>query len=384
MIVCTVVLSLLNRREAEGSFFLIILLSCVAVGGLVATRRPRNPIGWFFLASAVCFALQSLALEYATYGLITDPGSLPAARAMAWLQAWIWVPGVALLLTLLPLYFPDGRLVSPRWRWVVGFALFLYAIMAATSALLPDDARNSGLVNPFGAEELRPVLDPLDAITLPAYFAVLFAAAASLVVRFRRAASEERQQIKWLAYAAAAVPIWFALNAPIQAAFPLLFSVMDTVIIGAVPVAAGIAVLRYRLYDIDLIINRTLVYGALSLSLALVYGGCVISLQYAFGALTGTGAQLAVVASTLAIAALFNPLRRRIQEFIDRRFYRGRYDAGKALASFSARLREETDLGRLGDDLIWVVRDTMQPSHVSLWLRSDAPTGRGGESWRLR
>jgi len=287
--------------------------------------------------------------------------------------------GVALLLTFVPLYFPDGCLVSPRWRWVVRAALFVYAMLALPAALLPGDARNSGLNNPLGVDSLRPILDVLDATSLPAYLAILFASAASLVVRFRRSGIKERQQIKWLACAAAAIPVWFVINSPIEKVFPTLFAVMDTVIISGVPIAAGIAILRYRLYDIDLLINRTLVYGALSVSLALVYAGCVVSLQYSFRTLAGEGSQLAIVASTLAIAALFNPFRRRIQEFIDRRFYRRRYDAGKALGSFSARLRDETDLGRLGDDLIGVVRETVQPEHVSLWLRANQ-----GGSRRLR
>jgi hypothetical protein len=369
LVACTIAFSVLNRAGAGGLIFFIPLMSYVAVGGLVASRRSRNPVGWLFLVTAVCFALQSLAIEYATYGLLTDPGSLPAARAMAWLQTWIWVPGVMSLLIFLPLYFPDGRLVSPRWRWVVGFALFVVILMAIHDAFVPGDTRDAGLVNPLSVEALRPALDFLGSVTFPLYFAILFASAASLVVRFRRSAGEERQQIKWLAYAATAIPIWFLVNRPIEAAFPLLFVVVENLMFAGFPVVVGIAILRYRLYDIDFVINRTLVYGALTVMLVAVYLGGVVFLQAVFRYLTGQGSQLAIVASTLVIAALFNPLRRRIQAFIDRRFYRRKYDAAKTLGEFSATLREEVELDALAGRLVSVVRETMQPEHASLWLR---------------
>jgi len=190
----------------------------------------------------------------------------------------------------------------------------------------------------------------------------------------------ERQQIKWLAFAALAIPVWFLTNAPIEAAAPGLFSVVDSLAFTMIPVAIGIAILRYRLYDIDVVINRTLVYGSLTLMLALVYFGSVTATQAVFTALTGQEEQpqLAIVVSTLVIAALFNPLRHRIQSFIDRRFYRRKYDAAKTLESFSAKLRDETNLNALSDDLVGVVRETMQPAHVSLWLRPDT-TSKGGQ-----
>jgi hypothetical protein len=198
---------------------------------------------------------------------------------------------------------------------------------------------------------------------------LIFASAASLVVRFWRSSDVERQQIKWFTFAASFIPVWFMTNAPVDAAFPILFDLIDALVIAAVPVAAGIAILRYRLYDIDVIINRTLVYGSLTATLVLIYLGAVVVVQRALVFLTGEGSQLAVVASTLAIAALFTPLRRRIQAFIDRRFYREKYDAARTLETFSAKLCDETDLDALGDDLAAVVVKTMRPEHVSLWLR---------------
>jgi hypothetical protein len=298
---------------------------------------------------------------------------LPGAQAMAWLQSWLWVPGVLLLLCFLPLYFPNGRLVSRRWRWVVGLAILFCVTGAVLSALTPGEIPDMGIVNPLGVEALRPVSELLEPVYLALYFFLFFASAASLV-RFRRSGSLERQQIKWLAFAALAVPVWFLTNAPIEAASRTLFIVMDALIFSAlIPVAAGVAILRYRLYDIDVVINRTLVYGTLTVLLAAVYFGGVATTQAIFRALTGQEQQpqLAIVVSTLVIAALFMPLRRRIQAFIDRRFYRRKYDARKTLEAFSARLRDETDLEALNAELVGVVRETMQPAHVSLWLRPD-------------
>ena len=295
---------------------------------------------------------------------------------MAWLQSWLWVPGLLLLLCFLPLYFPNGRLVSRRWRWVVRLALFSCVTGAALFALSPGEIPVMGVDNPLGIEALRPVSDLLEQVILVLYFFLFFASAASLVVRFRRSGSVERQQIKWLAFAALAVPVWFLTNAPIEAAVPNLFQVVDALIFSAlVPVAAGVAILRYRLYDIDVVINRTLVYGALTAILGVVYFGGVATTQATFRALTDQQQppQLAIVVSTLVIAALFNPLRRCIQAFIDRRFYRRKYDAAKTLETFSAKLRDETDLDALNAELVGVIRETMQPAHVSLWLRPDTP-----------
>jgi hypothetical protein len=327
LIVCAIVLAFINSSDVAAVIFPLGLTAGAVVGGLIASRRPENPVGWFFLGSAGCFALTEAAAEYATYGL-------PGAWVMAWLLSWLWVPALMLLLCFVPLYFPDGRLVSPRWRWVVRLALFFSVTLAVGSALSAGEIQNEGIVNPLGIEALRPVFDLLEIPVLALYFTLLFASAASLVVRFRRSGSVERQQIKWLAFAALAIPVWFLTNAPIEAVSPTLFLVMDALVVSAtIPVAAGVAILRYRLYDIDVIINRTLVYGSLTAILALVYFGGVAATQEIFRALASQEQQpqLAIVVSTLVIAALFNPLRRRIQSFIDRRFYRRKYDAAKTL-----------------------------------------------------
>jgi hypothetical protein len=197
-----------------------------------------------------------------------------------------------------------------------------------------------------------------------------------VVVRFRRSRGVERQQMKWFLYAAALL-LLFPVEGPLPA---IVENAVFAAVLIALPTAVGIAVLRYRLYGIDLVINRALVYGPLTAVLAIVYVGGVVSLQYAFRVLSGEGSQVAVVASTLAIAALFNPLRRRVQAFVDRRFYRHKYDAAKTLAAFNARLRDETELGTLTADLVGVIRETVQPTHVSLWLRPDAVSEKGGQT----
>src|SRR5215210_4046495 len=215
---CAVALAFLNRSDVGAVIFPLGLTLSAVVGGLVASRRPANPVGWFFLGSGRCFAITLVGAEYATYGL-------PGAQAMAWLQSWLWVPGVMLLLCFLPLYFPNGRLVSRRWRWVVRLALFSCVTGAALFALTPGEIPDMGVDNPLGIEALRPVSDLLEPVHLALYFFLWFASAASLVVRFRRSGSLERQQIKWLAFAALAVPVWFLTSAPIEAASRTLFVV---------------------------------------------------------------------------------------------------------------------------------------------------------------
>ncbi len=244
-----------------------------------------------------------------------------------------------------------------------------------------------GIRNPFGLEKYPWVADATLGVILLLPLCIL-ASATSLVLRFLRSGGEEREQIKWLAFAASILGLGFSSYVipgnilpddagGVDRLWENLLEDAVTLSFAGVPVAVGIAILRYRLYEIDILINRTLVYGSLTATLALVYVGCVVGLQAALRLLTGQESTLAVVASTLLIAALFNPLRRRIQGFIDRRFYRRKYDAARTLEAFSATLRDETDLEALGDDLVSVVRETMQPAHVSLWLRPSNEVGEG-------
>jgi hypothetical protein len=373
LISCIVAMTLLNGGDILDVNFAIVGISSTIVGGAVASRRPANPVGWLFLAGALSTAIKVLAGEYAIYGISTNPGALPLPYAAAWLSnTMVWI-GPAISFILIPLYFPDGRPVSRRWAFVGWVALGSLPLFTLLYAVAPVEAvQGSGIQNPLGIEALRPFVKTFETVALVCYIALILAAAGSLVVRFLRSVGEERQQLKWFTYAAAMLPVWFLINRPIQVAFPDLFAVLDSLFIAAVPIAAGIAILRYRLYDIDLIINRTLVYGVLSLLLGLIYFGAIVLSQAALRTLAGGESPLAVVASTLAIAALFNPLRQRVQDFIDRRFYRKKYDAAKTLEAFSARLRDETDLDRLGGELVSVVHETMRPEHASLWL---APQG---------
>jgi hypothetical protein len=344
------------------------------VGGLIASRQPQNPVGWLLVGSAIIVALQEFMRHYVIFGLVTNSGALPLAQVMAWLLSWTQSVGFVLLFGFLPLYFPNGRLLSPRWRWAASLTIFCTIAGVIYSAFSPGEVKDLGIVNPLGVEALRPVSSLMDNIFFVAIFGLAFISATSLVLRFRRSRGQERQQIKWLAFAAATILVWLVTNWPIEAVLPVLFAVVDNLVFGfGIPVAVGIAIFRYRLYDIDRIINRTLVYASLTAILVGVYFGGVTATQAFFRTLTDQekSPQLVVVASTLVIAALFNPLRRRIQSFIDRSFYRRKYDAAKTLEGFSMKLRDETDLNALSDDLVGVVRETMQPAYVSLWLHPD-------------
>jgi hypothetical protein len=283
-------------------------------------------------------------------------------------------PGLGLSLVFLPLLFPDGHPPSHRWRpvaWLGGLSIGL-TVVSSTILLWPE--RGPALLT--GDESPSHVVHVLvDFIAVPMLFVAGLGAVISLFVRFRRARGDERQQIKWFVSAAALTLVWITVfgQASLRGLPEAMVALSFLLVVPSIPIATGIAILRYRLYDIDRIINRTLVYGSLTLMLALVYFGGVTVTQALFQTLTGQERlpQLVVVASTLVIAALFMPLRRRIQSFIDRRFYRRKYDARKTLEAFSAKLREETDLDALSEDLTSVVSETMQPAHVSLWLHSD-------------
>jgi hypothetical protein len=358
--------------------FWLLFVSFATVGALLASRWPKNAIGWIFCWLGLSFSLGSASEEYALYALVTEAGSLPGAEGMLWLTAWFGGPIVFALFSLVFLLFPDGRLPSRRWRPVVWLELVAVVCLFAW-AFEPGPLGNLGLVrvsNPFGIQGAAALLGTLGLVGFFMTLAVAVAGGISLVLRFRRARGVERQQIKWFALSGvvfcavfAAGPFLWAL--PQSPATAWIWPVLFLAGASTIPVAVGIAILRYRLYDIDLIINRTLVYGSLTATLALVYVGSVVGLQAALRGLTGQESTLAVVASTLVIAALFTPLRRRVQAFVDRRFYRRKYDAAKTLAAFNARLRDETDLDALSDDLAGVARSTVQPAHVSLWLRPD-------------
>jgi hypothetical protein len=347
------------------------------LGGLIASRHGRNLIGWIFCFVAFSLGIISFASGYADYALYARDDPLPGAVLAAWVTGWLFIPAVYVSMCYLFFLFPDGRPASPRWRPVIWAATIVAAVATLATALEPGRFFAFPTVeNPFGLREpFGRIAIVANDITDLAAMPVFLVSLASMVARLRGARDRERLQLKWITYAATLTATSFAvaflagsLGEDWRAVSDLFF-LAGVVGFAGVPVAAAIAILRHRLYDIDRIINRTLVYATLTAALASVYVGGVVLLQLVFRALTGQGTQLAVVASTLAIAALFGPLRRRVQGFIDRRFYRGKYDAQKTLEAFSARLRDEVDLATLADDVVAVIRGTVQPEHVSLWLR---------------
>jgi hypothetical protein len=345
------------------------------VGALIVPRMPsENPIGWLFCAIGLLWAVIHFIGEYTIYTLLAAPGSLPAGEVASWVYSWLWVPGLGLV-GFLGLLFPNGRLPSARWRWFARISAFLTFVGALLAAFSPGPIilGFSAIRNPLGIEGLPNAYKPVQALML----ILLAISVVSLLMRRLYARGVERQQTKWFTYtsavAASGAILDYIISEPLELVWlGWLGHALVLVGLAGIPIAMGIAITRYRLYEIDLIINRTLVYGSLTATLAALYFVGIVVLQRVFVLLTGRQSTLAVVASTLLIAALFTPLRRRIQGFIDRSFYRRKYDVRKTLEAFSAQLRDETDLDALSDDLVGVVRETMQPSHVSLWLHPEA------------
>jgi hypothetical protein len=338
----------------------------VSVGALITVRRPQNTIGWLFCASGLLWAVGGAAEVYAAYGLRSPQVSLPGEQVMAWLGSWTWAPPLGVLVTFLFLLFPDGRLPSRRWRPVawLGAAGTAGITVAYAFGQRPLEGYPE-IANPFGIP---------GAAALEAAFLLLppvsLAAALSLLLRFRRASGEARQQLKWFAAGAAVAALGVLASVLIGIAGN--DAIANAVVLGGIaclPVATGVAILRYRLYDIDRLINRTLVYGALTALLGAVYAGGVLMLGQLFGKLGAQPPSWAVAGATLAVAALVQPARRRIQQAVDRRFNRRRYDAARTIEAFSARLREEIDLDTLSAELLAVVDQTMEPTRASLWLR---------------
>jgi uncharacterized membrane protein len=354
----------------SGAINVITLLPFSVIGALIVSRQPRNAIGWIYCGVGLLVGFVALAHGYAEYWLASGSGMKSLAETAAWFSSWSWIPLVLVPTSFLLLLFPDGRLLSPRWRpvaWCAGFGIVGYVLnVALETGGLGDFPKIS---NPYGVDS--PLVRMVGLVGAILAGCSMVASPISLIVRMRRAGSEQRQQIKWFAYGGVVVVITIVASGFVSIwSVPVSILIISVALLG-LPVFTGIAILKYRLYDIDVIINRTLVYGSLTIMLAAFYFAGVVGTQYVFRVVTGQERlpQIAVVASTLAIAALFNPLRRRIQAFIDRRFYRRKYDAVKTLEAFSSKLRDETDLNTLSDDLISAVRETMQPEHASLWLR---------------
>ena len=378
---------LLNQDVSKNALYLVgeVLISFVApvvfaiVAALIVSRQPRNTIGWVLMVPVGLYVVGGPIVGYIERLAPSSPEPTVPILLMAWFNTWNWLLLIFPLL-FIPLLFPNGRPPAPRWRWV-SVAAIAWAALFVLLATLPQQINvgttpNLVFDNPIGILRTDTV-ERLVGVWIVGLLALAVACAVALFVRYRRANETERKQIKWLLYACALFLVvyvgGFASGLGGTASLGgYILEVFFGLSVITLPAAIGIAVLRYRLYDIDVVINRTLVYGSLTVALVALYFGGVAALQRVFVASTGQQSTLAVVASTLAIAALFNPLRRRVQGFVDRRFYRRKYDAAKVLDTFSGRLRAETRLDALSEDLIGVVTRTVQPSYTSLWLRSEA------------
>lgn len=334
-----------------------------ALGAIIASRQPRNPVGWLLIVIGAGFVSIGIGNELYLQVVLPTGNVSGVAAHVLWATNWAWIPAMVPAFTLLPLLFPTGRLLSPRWRAIVWIVVVGAALAAAGSAFQAGPLSGAtAVINPLGIDS--PAVMIAGAAGLACLVPAAIVSIASLVIRFRRSSGVERQQLKWVVAAAALLPI-----APLSGgligddSWPLILIAL-LIVAGAV----AVAMLRYRLYDIDLVINKTLVYVALTATLAAAYVGGVLVLQFGLRPLTERS-QLAVAGSTLAVAALFRPARTRIQAAVDRRFFRSRFDASLILGAFSGRLREQLDLPALEADLSTVVAQTVQPAHMSLWLR---------------
>ncbi|HEY2354949.1 MAG TPA: hypothetical protein VGH79_08655 [Gaiellaceae bacterium] len=358
-----------NTSGTSGAAFFLSLLAFATMGALVAAHVPRNAIGWIFLAIPLGAAMSGLMELLAFQGLVYRPGSVPGALAFAWVYSWCWYPTIGLLGFILLLY-PTGKVPGPRWRyvaWALGIALSITTLSSMLKAgRLDGDAHLPA--NPLGVNAFTAVISGIDKVAAPCVTGLILVALFSVIVRFRRSRGEERQQMKWMACAATVLGASFLVPDSLGVG-DIVFAIAITTL----PVSLGIAMFKYRLYEIDRVINKTLVYGVSTALLAGAYVGLVIASEAAFASLA-RGSSVAVALSTLVVAGLFMPVRRRVQSFVDRRFYRRRYDAQRTLEDFSARLREEVDLDTLRFDLERVVDETMRPASVSVWVRTREAT----------
>ena len=377
-------------RGVNAVWGLLLLAILSTMGALIVARRPANRIGWSFVAAGLGLALQAFATQYAIYALLTAPGALPGAAWLAWISSWLTIPAIYSAFAALLLLFPTGRLLSPRWRPVAWMMVGWIVGVAVGNFTYPPDPY-LGVEAPVRLNEAAgQIMNTIGSLAWLLVTLAIPAAAASLVVRFRRSRGQERQQLKWLAYAAAMLGLGLVgiglvdildqlgwVRPPSTRPVGAVLAGVAILGVTALPVTAGMAILKYRLYEIDRIISRTLVYGLLTALLAAVYAGLVLSIGQLSGGIGTEPPSGAVAGATLAVAALFQPARRRIQAVVDRRFNRRRYNTAKTIEAFAARLREQVDLDALTDELLAVVDQTMEPTQVSCWLRPSPPGSSG-------
>jgi hypothetical protein len=375
---------LVSRFGSTGDFEPQVFLvpGYATVGAVIAARR-RNRIGWLFVAFGLVAALLVFADSYFVRGAMMTPGSLPAARIVGWIGSVLWPSGF-LFLCLLLLLFPDGRLPSPRWRPVALALAISWSAVILSNAFTPRTTTQQGVrfTNPAGVQALgHPTWQAVAQGAVVIAVATLGAAALAPLLRFRRADQMQRQQLKWFAFVIGLSAVTLLVGLAVQGVLPIVTAILAAVAFAGVtvglPAAVGLAILRYRLYDIDRLINRTLVYATLTAVLAVGYAGAVLALGQLFGGVGDRTPSWAVAGATLAMAALFQPARRRIQQAVDRRFNRRKYNTAKTIQAFSTRLREQIDLDTLSTKLLAIVDQTMEPTRVSLWLRPP-PQGSSG------
>jgi hypothetical protein len=370
------VLESLNGQPITDSLVVVIALLAITfplVGAVVAARRPRNPLGWIFCVIGLSYGLTVTGEAYAVYAVRTAPDALPGVGLMSWLGNWAWALGLGLLMTFALLLFPDGRLPSRNWRPVAWLSTVSIILSGGLGAAWTWPQRSLALLESEveGLEHAPRLVHVLVQARGPLMLGCGLASVVALVLRFRRSRGVERQQLKWFTFAGAVTVAGLVLILfPSQFGWIGPVSPLVTVpILVSMPVAAGVAILRYRLYDIDRIINRTLVYGLVTAVLAGVYAAVVLIFGQVFGGIGDHPPNWVVAGATLAVAALFQPARRRIQAVVDRRFNRRKFDAAKTVEAFSVRLRDEVDLDALTAELLVVVDQTIQPTRASLWLR---------------
>jgi hypothetical protein len=345
------------------------------VGAVIVWRQPGNRMGQLFAAIGLLWVTGDLAGRYSTYAHLTGRGDGVLAGLGAWYGEWYWFVFLMLTFSLMPQLFPTGRPLPGRWTtFTKVVVVFTICISAAT--MLEDElvliGTNETIHNPIGIPGFHDIEEgPTALLVLPGGLLAVIGGLAAIVIRFRRSRGDERLQLKWFTLAVVALVTQFVVQSFFGGEEGHLYPVIDGIALGLVPTTAAIAILRYRLYDFDVVVNRALVYGALSAILAGTYFGIVVVLQGVLAPIT-SDSDVAVAGSTLAVAALFGPLRREVQGFIDRRFYRHRYDAQRTLEDFNARLRNDVDLEHLTADLVGVVHETVQPAHASVWLRPGA------------
>lgn len=362
--------------------FVVVCVGYALLGALIASREPQNPIGWLFLAIGLFELIsQGLALQYAIYALVIDPTGLPVASAALWLGSQAFDSVFVLAITLLLLWFPDGRPLTRRWGVAV-WAAVVGAVFGSAHAFAAFqlDPPLGAFQNPFVATgTIGSIVGWLYNVSGALSVSAFFAGIASSIVRFHRSSGTQRVQLKWFAAAIATLLMVVVLLIVINLAWNRDFgNAMFIPAFTLIPAATGVAMLRYRLYEIDVIIRKTLVYATLAVILALFYLGAISLMSWAFRSLTGQSSALAVTVSTLAVAAAFQPLRSRIQRVVDHRFYRNKYDANRTLEAFNGRLREQIDLDVLHTEVLGVVTETLRPSHATLWLRPTEPRGEPG------